>query len=86
MYLGEEGALAQEEARTRDARRGGKRHTGRVAESEVTRLSYGIDASVWLPTGYATVKILQQPGQADHGARARLDSEVTHKYAALHSQ
>ena len=90
MYLGEEGAHAQEEARTGDARRGGQSGTaGDVAESEVTRLSCGIDAFVWPPTGFATVKILQQPGQADHNARAmpaRLDSEVTHKYAALQSQ
>ena len=52
-------------------------------------MSCGIDAFVWLPTFFATVKMFQQPGQADHGARAmpaRLDSEVTHKYAALHSQ
>ena len=43
--------------------------TGDVAESEVTRLSCGIDAFVWPPTGFATVKIFQQPRQADHGAR-----------------
>ena len=54
---------------------------GDVAESEaepapaVTRsggLSCGFDAPVWLPTGFATVKIFQQPGQGDHGARDAL--------------
>ena len=50
---------------------------------------FASDASVWLPTGFGTMKIFQQPGQADHDPRAmpaRLDSEVTHKCAALHSQ
>ena len=37
--------------------------TGDVAESEAE------PAFIWLPTGFATVKIFQRPGQADHGAR-----------------
>ena len=78
MYLGEEGARAQEEARTRDARQGGRRREGGGAgacSDVLLRLSCGIDAIVWFPTSFAT-------GQADHGARvmlARLDSEVTHR-------
>ena len=69
VYLGEEGARAQEEARTRDARRGGRRREGGGAgacSDVLLRLSCGIDAVVWLPTGFAT-------GQADHGARCLHD-------------
>ena len=94
MCSGEEGALAQEEARTLTPvaaamrhHRGRRREWSQRLQRRALRLSIEIDATVCLAppraTGHATVKMFQQAGQADHGARAmpaRLDS------AALHSQ
>ena len=71
--------------------------TGDVAESEAEPAPavtcpyrvclVGLTHSSGSPRVLRQVKTFQQPGQADHGARAmpaRLDSEVAHKYAALY--